>query len=137
MNYGTKTGRWSSKDDHLHSAVPSTSMSVAGVPLTSAYSFDFKREIHLPWWWLSFCDASLPEGSQFLGVVICQGNSLRAAMNAAWAHKANPGGEVEGYMIPKDMMDLLPDHLRNIRLNKEQAMEIDKTHWKGFSDDNS
>lgn len=51
-------------------------------------------------YWLSFADASLPKGSQFLGAVIVEAASLIAAVQEAHRLGINPGGEVAGYPIP-------------------------------------
>lgn len=44
--------------------------------------------------WLSFADASLPEGQQFLGAVIAEGETLEAVIIEAHVRGCNPGGEV-------------------------------------------
>ena len=66
-------------------------------------------------WWLSFCDATRPKGSRFLGACIVAGNDLRDALQAAWAAGCNPGGEVQGQQIePED--DALVDAKWRCRL---------------------
>ena len=54
------------------------------------------------WWWLSFCDPTLPTGSQFLGVAVVQGRGMASAMVAATFLGINPGGEITGIEIPPE-----------------------------------
>ena len=61
-----------------------------------------------PLWWLSFADPDLPEGSQFLGVVILQAPTFPAAVTRSHVTGVNPGGEVApmgpippGYIAPE------------------------------------
>lgn len=53
-------------------------------------------------WWLSFCDATLPVGSQFIGACIVPGENMGHALQVAHLLKCNPGGEVEGFEIPAE-----------------------------------
>lgn len=53
--------------------------------------------------WLSFADGALPEGTQFLGVVIVRAPNFIMAVQLAHLMKINPGGEVKGLPIPNDM----------------------------------
>ena len=55
----------------------------------------------MPWYWLSFVDPDLPEGSQFLGVCIVDGDDPVEAVKVAWAAKCNPGGEVLTYELER------------------------------------
>lgn len=57
-----------------------------------------------PRWWLSFADASLPAGSQFLGVVIVRGRNIMEAATVAHWIGINPGGGVQGIEIPETML---------------------------------
>lgn len=57
--------------------------------------------------WLSFCDPHKPAGEQFLGVAIVEADSVRDAIQTAWAHGCNPGGEVQTVVLPP--IDSLPD----------------------------
>ena len=50
-------------------------------------------------YWLSFADANLPEGKQFLGVAIIQADTLEEAIVKSWKMQVNPGGEVVGHRI--------------------------------------
>lgn len=53
----------------------------------------------MSYWWLSFCDAELPEGSQFLGAVIVDATDIVDGAKKAHALGINPGGEVQGHSI--------------------------------------
>jgi hypothetical protein len=48
-----------------------------------------------PLWWLSFADPDLPEGSQFLGVVIVQAATLEDAVTRSHLLGVNPGGGIQ------------------------------------------
>lgn len=48
-----------------------------------------------PLWWLSFADPDLPEGSQFLGVVIAAAPDLAAAVTRTHLLAINPGGGIQ------------------------------------------
>lgn len=47
-----------------------------------------------PWFYLSFCDADLPKGRQFLGGAYVQGKNAGAAVGRSHKLGVNPGGEV-------------------------------------------
>jgi len=59
---------------------------------------DMKRDFY----WLSFADGSLPEGSQFLGACIVRAISDLDAVCVAHRLGINPGGEVQ-IMGPLDV----------------------------------
>lgn len=61
-------------------------------------------------YWLSFCDADKPKGSQFLGVVLVDAESLEDAVRACWKAGCNPGGEVASIELPP--LDELADDER-------------------------
>lgn len=73
------------------------------------------------WMWASFCDDSLPEGSQFLGVVIAPGHPLFPAMfiTSLWSRGLNPGGECAFEEIPLE--HLPPPEFRMRLLNRAEA----------------
>lgn len=54
-------------------------------------------------WWLSFADATLPKGTQFLGAAIVRGETMTAAVVRAHWLQINPGGEVLGVEIPPEV----------------------------------
>jgi hypothetical protein len=60
------------------------------------------------YFYLSFCDANRPRGSQFLGASIVPGGDtgdekydLAIAIREAWARGCNPGGEVAFRRVPE------------------------------------
>lgn len=63
------------------------------------------------WVWLSFCDPTLPDGEQFIGVAVVRGANVLQAVNNAWRLGANPGGEVLGSPMPRRAVP--PKPLRN------------------------
>lgn len=60
------------------------------------------------WFWLSFCDPNRPRGSQFLGACLVRGWDFLDAVQSAWAHKCNPGGECQGYELAQAPPDWFP-----------------------------
>lgn len=71
------------------------------------------------WIWASFCDPDLPEGSQFLGVVIAPGTDMRAFTNALSLLGLDPGGDMVAIHIPPE--HLPPEEYRMRLLNREEA----------------
>lgn len=53
--------------------------------------------------WMSFADPDLPEGSQFLGVVIIRAENIAAAITLSHANGLNPGGEIEILEMPDNV----------------------------------
>lgn len=47
------------------------------------------------WHYISFCDASLPTGSQFLGAAYVRGETVEAAITRSHLLGINPGGEAK------------------------------------------
>lgn len=74
---------------------------------------------NLQWWWLSFADPSLPEGSQFLGVAIVQAVGFLSAVREARSRGCNPGGQVQGFDFPNNLT--LPPRFTNRLLSKQEA----------------
>jgi hypothetical protein len=48
----------------------------------------------MPFYYLSFCDPSLPKGEQFLGATVIEAPNIHAIPAAANALGRNPGGEI-------------------------------------------
>lgn len=65
------------------------------------------------WWWLSFA-----EESGFLGVVVIQGYGIVDAVSRSHALGVNPGGEVQGWLLPEHVP---PAEFRNRLLSKAEA----------------
>lgn len=78
-------------------------------------------------WWLSFCDPTKPEGTQFLGVVVA-GPARRRTQAIALTHKLkiNPGGEVATVSIPSNFLRVIPDRWRNRLLDKGETDALSK-----------
>jgi hypothetical protein len=74
-------------------------------------------------WWLSFADPGLPEGSQFLGVVILEAAGLADAVTKSHLLGLNPGGEILGYPVP----GWIPREWQGRLLTKEEAVAADET----------
>ena len=49
--------------------------------------------------YLSFADATLPAGEQFLGAAIVHADSFQDAVKESWLLQINPGGEVQGHPV--------------------------------------
>jgi hypothetical protein len=67
--------------------------------------------------WLSFCDPERPEGEQFTGVALVEGDgathdeALRDAIRHAWATGCNPGGEIQSILVDA-MLDSMSNEQR-------------------------
>jgi hypothetical protein len=51
-------------------------------------------EGQMSYYWLSFCDADLPEGEQFLGACLIAADDVDEAIRKSHRRKCNPGGEI-------------------------------------------
>lgn len=73
-------------------------------------------------WILSFCDASLPEGTQYLGGAVVEADDLAGAITRAWSVGCNPGGEVEvaGPLPPRCIPAAWHDRL----LTRDEVLSI-------------
>lgn len=80
------------------------------------------------WWWLSFCDADLPKGSQFLGAVLIKASDIADAASKAWLMGINPGGEVQGMPAPSTFVPLQGWEGR--LLSRADCEEFDRVHAK-------
>lgn len=84
---------------------------------------------HDPWWWLSFADSNLPEGSQFLGACIVQGTEpkgqpgIRDCISQSHLLGLNPGGEIKFVQIPDDRV--VPEQWRERLLNREECAALE------------
>jgi hypothetical protein len=81
-------------------------------------------------WWLSFADPDKLQGMQFLGVAVVEAPTYRAAITKAWATGCNPGGEIEGYLLPdasdmsEEQRSLLARTPFHTLLSREQLIDI-------------
>lgn len=71
----------------------------------------------MPFYYLSFCDVSKPEGTQFLGATVIEANDPKDARAKVTANGTNPGGEIA-------MMEL--DVGSAVELPKEARQYINK-----------
>lgn len=77
-------------------------------------------------WWLSFADASLPTGSQFLGACIVAAETPVAAIKIAHSLGINPGGEVVWVAIPPDRAPLVEAHWRERLLTRRETDDLNR-----------
>jgi hypothetical protein len=78
----------------------------------------------LGWWWLSFADAGLPKGSQFLGCCIVEGYGIITAVQRAHELGIDPGGGVMGIDIPNDLLHQFPESYRDRLLTRQETEEL-------------
>lgn len=74
-------------------------------------------------WWLSFADGTREVGTQFLGACIVDAEDFFDAVRASHRHKINPGGEVQGFEIPKGAPDL--SKWKNRLMSRAECEEMD------------
>lgn len=87
------------------------------------------------WFWLSFADARLPKGSQFLGVVVIAADTFLEAVVLTHALGLNPGGEVEGFPITRGLVPH-PRWLDRL-LNREEAEALNSVELFVSGDTNT
>jgi hypothetical protein len=75
-------------------------------------------------WWLSFCDASKPAGSQFLGACIVSAEDVADACRESWLLNINPGGEVAALAI--DPAIFIAEKWLGRLLNRDECAEMDR-----------
>ncbi len=83
----------------------------------------------LPLWWLSFCDATKPAGSQFLGLVLVRGVDMVQAVKVAHVLGINPGGQVSGIACDPAVLARLSFSLEDFAnriLDKREAETLAK-----------
>ena len=76
--------------------------------------------------WLSFCDAGLPKGQQFLGACLVEGDDLVEATIKARELGINPGGEILGVIADPATVGLIRAHWKNRLLSKEECESMDR-----------
>lgn len=88
------------------------------------------------WWYLSFCDPTLPAGERWVGGCVVQGPTLDMAVRAAWARRINPGGECMGCPIPHDKLPRGPYRNRRFTTRAEcaQAFADPVEDWKSLTE---
>lgn len=76
------------------------------------------------YWWLSFADADLPKGSQFLGAIIAEGATIIDAIKNTHRLKLNPGGEVQGLKIGIDKVEMTKPYANRL-LDRAECERLD------------
>lgn len=74
-------------------------------------------------WYMSFCDAELPQGQQFLGGCFVAAKTLSGALTVSHTLKCNPGGEVKFHELPPGMK--LPSKWLARLLSKDELDRMD------------
>jgi hypothetical protein len=59
----------------------------------------------MTWFYMSFADASLPEGQQFLGGCYVEADTLAAAITWTHVEGINPGGEIQCVEVPAEGLE--------------------------------
>ncbi len=82
--------------------------------------------------WLSFADATLPKGKQFLGACIVPGGDtgdlrtdLAMAIKEAWRLGCNPGGQVAHQRVPPTVAPHIGPQWLGRLLTREDAQRFD------------
>jgi hypothetical protein len=77
------------------------------------------------WFYLSFADAALPEGEQFLGGVYVRGRTLEAAITRSHLLGINPGGGIKsmGPVSQEAIEQNVPEGDRERLLTREEVEE--------------
>lgn len=74
-------------------------------------------------WWLSFCDTSRAEGSQFLGGCVVRAASFLDAVQESWAQGCNPGGECRGVPVENEG-PVRAEHVNKLFRTKEEIEAV-------------
>jgi hypothetical protein len=77
------------------------------------------------YWWLSFCNIELPEGTQFLGACIVPAQGILSATAVARMLGCNPGGEVAA-IGPIPLNTPIPNKYLGRLLNREECGILDR-----------
>lgn len=77
------------------------------------------------WWFVSFADADLPIGTQFLGNAIVQGLTFLDAVSRTNELEINPGGGVKAVEIHHRILAKIPESFRNRLLTRAEADELE------------
>lgn len=77
-------------------------------------------------WWLSFADADLPKGRQFLGACIVTGETLEEAVRRSHLLECNPGGEIQVIQVAADTAPFIGDQWRRRILTRGECAALDQ-----------
>lgn len=80
----------------------------------------------MSYWYLSFCDTDRPKGHKFLGGCFVEAQSAQEAIQAAWAHGCNPGGEVAMVQVPEEREAAIARWGTNRLLSKQELQMLDE-----------
>lgn len=75
------------------------------------------------WFYMSFADASLPEGEQFLGGCYVEADSFPEALTWTHTEGINPGGEIQVYELTAKDVDANVPAADRFRLLTRQELE--------------
>ena len=78
-------------------------------------------------WYMSFADADLPEGSQWLGACLVKARGLATATVEAHQRGCNPGGEIMAAPMQADFE--IPDKWMNRLLSRDDLSAMDREVW--------
>ncbi len=79
----------------------------------------------MPLWWLSFCDADRPVGSQFLGACMVRAEGIVLACAEAHRLGINPGGEVQGFEALAERAAMVPERWVGRLLTRAECEAFD------------
>lgn len=77
-------------------------------------------------YWLSFANPSALPGQKFLGACIVEAADLKAAVNVSVEQHCNPGGEIDGVLIPPHIEPHVGVQWKNRLLSKEECDKFDQ-----------
>lgn len=84
----------------------------------------------MKWWWLSFAD-----DDGFRGVTIVQGDNIASAAKSAHRLGINPGGQVLGFPMPPEGLDIYGESHRNRLLSREDLEAADGVRLGDLSEE--
>lgn len=80
----------------------------------------------MSFFWMSFCDASLPKGSQFLGGLLIEADDFHAALLKSHRLLINPGGEVKAFEVKVPISESIEGEYANRLLTREECAGMEK-----------
>lgn len=80
----------------------------------------------MSFFWMSFGDASLPKGSQFLGGLLIEADDFHAALLKSHRLLLNPGGEVKSFEVQAPISESIEEEYADRLLTREECAEMEK-----------
>lgn len=80
----------------------------------------------MSFFWMSFGDASLPKGSQFLGGLLIEADDFHAALLKSHRLLLNPGGEIKAFEIEVPIPESIEEEYADRLLTREQCADMEK-----------